>query len=68
MISNAQAEHNAMNSRNADGRVIATTERSDYGRHDKRMALPLSDGEGSAYDEEEAIKQRQAGSRKRGSI
>lgn len=67
MINNAQAEHDAMTSRSGE-KVLATTERSDY-EHDKRVGLPLSDGEGGDYEEDsEGLKQRGVAGMKRGSI
>ncbi|KAH8836225.1 hypothetical protein RJ55_10045 [Drechmeria coniospora] len=57
MISNARAESAAMNGRTGsimDGKILATTERGvDHGAPGNRRGVkPLSDGEGSTYEEE----------------
>ncbi|KAI0481214.1 hypothetical protein GGR56DRAFT_310209 [Xylariaceae sp. FL0804] len=49
MMSNARAESDAMSRRGVDGKVLPSTERGDYDHEGK----PLSDGEGSAYDDVE---------------
>lgn len=55
-----------MNSRGGDVKILATTERGDYEHHDnKRAGLPLSDGEGGAYDENSSLKRRDAANMKR---
>lgn len=59
MINSARAESDVMHSRvgsvaGGDGEILASTERAgDYGGASKRgEALPVSDGEGSAFDED----------------
>lgn len=70
MISNARAESDAMtNARSADAKVLTTTERSDFGHRKREMAGPLSEGEGSAYDEDlEALNQHRVIKMNRGSV
>ncbi|KAK0645865.1 hypothetical protein B0T16DRAFT_428843 [Cercophora newfieldiana] len=69
MINNARAESDAMSSaRGVDGKVLTSTGRSDYDLSSKRGS-PLSDGEGSPFDDDiEAIKRRHAATMNRGSL
>lgn len=68
MISNARAEANAMTARSADGKVLSSTERGDYDMDGKRDS-PLSDGEGSAFDDDiESLKHRHTANMSRGSV
>ncbi|KAK0710921.1 homeobox KN domain-containing protein [Lasiosphaeris hirsuta] len=68
MINNARAEANAMTARSADGKVLSSTERGDYDMDGKRDS-PLSDGEGSAFDDDiESLKHRHAANMGRGSV
>jgi hypothetical protein len=67
MINNARAESDAITARTGEGKVLPTTERIDYA--DKGSSVPLSDGEGSAFDEDmDALKLRRGAHVKRGSI
>jgi hypothetical protein len=71
MISNARAESDAMSSaRGVDGKALSATDRSvDYDLSSKRDSVPLSDGEGSPFDDDiEAMKRRHATSMSRGSV
>jgi hypothetical protein len=68
MINNARVESDAMAGRGADAKAVASTEGSDYS-DGKRASIPLSDGEGSPFDEDmEAIRGMPITSQKRGSI
>ncbi|KAI0840555.1 hypothetical protein F5Y06DRAFT_243071 [Hypoxylon sp. FL0890] len=66
MINNARAESDAMTVRGGDGKLIPSTERTDYDSDGK----PLSDGEGSPFRdvELESIKRRRVTDINRGSI
>jgi hypothetical protein len=70
MVNNARAESEAMANRGADGKVLPSTERSEYEHEGKRASVPLSDGEGNAYDEVDmdALSRRRSANMKRGSI
>jgi len=70
MINNARAESDAMSGgRNGDGKVLRSTERGDYDTAGKRDSAPLSDGEGSAYDDDlETLKRRHTANMSRGSV
>ncbi|KAK5663927.1 hypothetical protein OQA88_138 [Cercophora sp. LCS_1] len=75
MINNARAESNAMSSaRSTDGKVLASTETADYemggtSSGGKRSSLPLSDGEGSPFDDDlESLKRRHTAGMSRGSV
>lgn len=76
MINSARAESDVMHSRagggaGGDGDILASTERAgDYGGAGKRgETLPVSDGEGSAYDEEMGrLRKRRAGDLNRESV
>ncbi|KND92399.1 Homeobox protein PKNOX1 [Tolypocladium ophioglossoides CBS 100239] len=77
MINSARAESDAMNGRvgssiGGEGKILASTERPvNYGPPpDKRAtALPLSDGEGGAYDEEiGSLRKQRAGELSRESV
>lgn len=60
MINNARAESDAMAGRNPDAKVLATTERD---------SAPLSDGEGSVFDDEiDNLKRRHTANLSRGSV
>ncbi|KAK6081976.1 homeobox domain-containing protein [Seiridium cupressi] len=70
MVSNARAESEAMASRGGDSKVLPSTERGEYEHDGKRASVPLSDGEGSTYDEVDmdALSRRRSANMKRGSI
>ncbi|KAK0629746.1 homeobox KN domain-containing protein [Bombardia bombarda] len=75
MINNARAESDAMASaRSADGKVLTSTERGEYDMEvvkRERDSMPLSDGEGSAFDDDvslEGLKPRRAANMSRGSV
>jgi hypothetical protein len=68
MINNARAESEATSRNNSETKILPSTERIEFDAS-KGDALPLSDGEGSAFDEDlESLKQRRAANLKRGSI
>jgi hypothetical protein len=70
MINNARAESDAMSSaRSVDGKVLSSTERNGYELSSKRDSVPLSDGEGSAFDDDlEGMKRRHVANMSRGSV
>ncbi|KAH8895002.1 hypothetical protein GQ53DRAFT_73409 [Thozetella sp. PMI_491] len=68
MINNARAESDAMANRNADGKVLPSTERVEFD-DGKRSSVPLSDREGSAFEDDlESLKRRHTAGMKRGSV
>ncbi|KAK3333512.1 homeobox domain-containing protein [Cercophora scortea] len=74
MINNARAESDATSARSAGGKLLSSTERAEY-QIDKakrrRGSRPLSDGEGSPFDEDdglENLKRRHTTNMSRGSI
>jgi hypothetical protein len=57
-----------MQTRGADGKILPSTERGEF-EDVKRESVPLSDCEGSNYDDElESLKRRQVTGLKRGSV
>lgn len=70
MINNARAESDAMTSaRNADAKVLATTERHEFDQRKRELDGHLSDGEGATYEEEfESLSQHRITNMNRGSI
>lgn len=70
MVNNARAESEAMATRGGDSKVLPSTERAEYEHEGKRASEPLSDGEGSAYDEVDmdTLARRRSANMKRGSI
>jgi len=55
--------------RGVDGKVLSSTERSDYDMSGKRDSAPPSDGEGSVFDDDlEGLKRRHATNMSRGSV
>ncbi|KAJ6444702.1 hypothetical protein O9K51_03098 [Purpureocillium lavendulum] len=80
MINSARVESDAMNGRvgggggpSTEGKVLVSTEHnSDYGGHSRRgaAALPLSDGESPAYDDDmsDGLRKRRAGDPGRESV
>ncbi|KAF7514747.1 hypothetical protein G7054_g15038 [Neopestalotiopsis clavispora] len=70
MVNNARAESEAMASRGSDGKILPSTERSEYDQDGKRASVPLSDGEGSTYDDVDMdhLSRRRSVNMKRGSV
>ncbi|CAP68902.1 uncharacterized protein PODANS_7_8640 [Podospora anserina S mat+] len=71
MLNNARAESDAMSSagRNADGKLLTSTERGEYDMGLGKRDSPMSDGDGSAYEDDlESLKRRHAVSMSRGSV
>lgn len=70
MISNARAETDAMSGRGGDSKVLPSTERIDYDNDGKRASVPLSDGDGSAFDDVDmdTLNRQRTSHIKRGSI
>ncbi len=70
MINNARAESGAMSTaRSVDSNVLSSTERGEYDMDGKRDSIPLSDGEGSAFDDDlESFKRRHTANMSRGSV
>lgn len=69
MINNARAESGAMTGRNGDSKVLPSTESATYDQEGKRASVPLSDGEGSNFDDVDMdALSRQRAAMKRGSI
>ncbi|KAI0128436.1 homeobox domain-containing protein [Xylariales sp. AK1849] len=70
MINNARAESDAMTGRGGDGKVLPSTERSEYERDMKRPSVSLSDGEASNFDDVDmdTITRRRSSNMERGSV
>lgn len=65
MINNARAESDATSGRGAGGKVLPSTERSEY--DDGKQDSPISDGDGFE-DDLEAMKHHRDVNMKRGSV
>lgn len=69
MINNARAESDATSSaRSNDGKILTSTERVEYDIGAKRDSIPLSDYEGSAYDDDLETLKRRHTAMSRGSV
>ncbi|KAI1854718.1 hypothetical protein JX266_000836 [Neoarthrinium moseri] len=70
LINNATAESNAMAGRSSNGKVLPSTERVDFEHDSKRSSVPLSDGDGSNFDDVDMdmLSRRRSANMKRGSV